>query len=146
MNTRLPGGRRASHSALAQGEVTNAHDAIMNATVHAQMSKDVHASLSAAVTSARILAVKDEPKNAKEELVRMLIEANRFGFIDLRLDATFGPSDGPTAITGARGGPNPAQKTRSRCNNPRIPSYCRRPMPVDRWALPSPLGGSPKPE
>jgi hypothetical protein len=33
-------------------------------------------------------AVKDEPKNAKEELVRMLIEANRFGFIDLRLDAT----------------------------------------------------------
>jgi len=73
---------------LAQGKNAPAQDAITSAALHAQNSKDRHAGLAVAITSARIRAARGDTTNAEKELLGILDEANKVGFFDLRLEAS----------------------------------------------------------
>jgi tetratricopeptide (TPR) repeat protein len=82
-----------ARSLFAQGKATKAQDAISHAAVLAQRSKDLHARLTVAITSARIRAAQGDPSNAEKELVGVLDEAKQFGLFDLHLDATMAIAD-----------------------------------------------------
>jgi tetratricopeptide (TPR) repeat protein len=75
-------------SFLAQGEGGKAKEVIARAAGHAEESKDLHVRLSTSITRARIRDAQGDPLDAERDLVGVLAETKKVGFLDLQLDAT----------------------------------------------------------